>query len=196
MDDGAISLSWEIEGAQLALLEIYAPQQLAQGGLPEPPEVTQDGLPTSGSTSVTLPSSLNSGARIILWAANLSTEARSPASLYERLAYRIIDIEGDQIDSAAEITAFIALPPAAPPGSEVTLSWNIRGAESGLIELYDLETGSLVGIFEDLPPIGSANIVIPAGFTQGVRFVLWATNQGADGDFLRLAQAEVEVLPG
>ncbi|MAS37031.1 MAG: hypothetical protein CL610_23730 [Anaerolineaceae bacterium] len=189
-----VTLSWEIEGAQFALLEIYDPRQLAQGGLPEPALAFYDGLPTSGSTTVNLPASLPAGVRIVLWAANLSTEARSPSFLYDRLAYRIIDTGAAQaLSSNAEITAFIALPTTAAPGSEVTLSWSLTGADAALIELYDRATNTLAGTFDGLPIIGSANVVIPASFTQGARFVLWATDEAGDGTYIRLVEAETQV---
>jgi hypothetical protein len=81
------------------------------------------------------------------------------------------------------------------PGQQVTLSWSIDEAEAALIELYDRSTNSLAGVFDNLPPIGSANIVIPETFTQGARFVLWAADRTDDDNFIRLTQSEVEVLP-
>ncbi len=191
-----VTVNWQVEGAQFALLEVYDPDQLAQAGLPEAPEIVRDGLPTTGSTTIELPDSLKDGARFILWATNLSTEARSPSLLYDRLAYRIIDMQGNEINAAAEITAFIALPPVVTPGDEVSLSWSLHGADSALIELYDLGSGALVGEFEDLPIVGSAHIVIPDSFEQGARFILWATNRTADGDYVRLIQQTVEVPAG
>lgn len=191
----SVTLSWAIEGAQFALLEVYDPQQLAQGRLPEPAQAYYDGLPVRGSTSITLPASLTNGARFILWAANISTEARSPSFLYDRLAYRIIDT-GQAIRHDAEVTAFIVLPTTAPPGTEVSLSWTTSGADAALIELYNLENDSLAGVFEDLPTIGSASIVIPETFTGGARFVLWATALMEDGSYARLVESTVEVPAG
>lgn len=192
-----ITLNWQVEGAQFALLEIYDPQQLERGGLPEPVQVYYDGLPLAGSRTITLPAGLSQGARLILWAANLSTQARSPAFLYDRLAYRIIDTAPGAADSGgAEITAFIALPPRAAPGSEISLSWSILGADVALIELYNRGSNTLVGVFEDLPTIGSANLIMPEAFTQGARFVLWAVQRKPDGGLVRLRQAEVEVPAG
>lgn len=191
-----VTVSWEVEGAQFALLEVYDPDQLAQGGLPGPAQVVLDGLDTAGSTTVTLPASMSSGARFILWAANISTEARSPSFLYDRLAYRIIDTgEGARLSTNAEISAFIALPAAVAPGGEVTLSWSLSGADAALIELFNRADNQSAGVFEDLPATGSANILIPDTFTQGARFVLWAADRAPDGTFIRLVQREVEVLP-
>lgn len=190
-----ITFNWEVTGAQFALLEVYDPRQLAQGGLPQPSDISLDGLDSAGSATITIPGSFIEGARFILWAANLSTEARSPSFLYDRLAYRIIDAHAEGINTAAHITAFIALPSAVTPGAQVTLSWSIDEADAALIELYDRSTNSLAGVFDNLPSIGSANIVIPETFTQGARFVLWAADRTADDNFIRLTQSEVEVLP-
>ncbi|MBZ0303773.1 MAG: hypothetical protein K8J31_28795 [Anaerolineae bacterium] len=191
-----VTLTWTVAGAQFALIEVYDPNQLAQGGLPEPAVVLYDGLPTSGSTTVTLPANMTDGARFILWAANLSTDARSPSFLYDRLAYRIIDTGAIALQTDAEITAFVALPPTVAPGGEVTLSWSLNGADAALIELYNRASNASAGVFEDLPTIGSANIVIPETFTQGARFVLWAANRAPDGSYVRLVQSAVEVPAG
>jgi hypothetical protein len=191
----SITLSWEITGAQFALLEVYDPNQLQDGAFPEPIQAFYDGLPPSGSQTLTLPSSMTNGARFILWAANLSTEARSPSFLYDRLAYRIIDASpsGTVNTNQAQITAFVALPPVAAPGGEVTLSWNLNGADTALIELFDLGSNTVAGVFEDLPTIGSANVIIPESFTQGARFILWAANRNSDGTFTRLTQSTLEL---
>ena len=111
---------------------------------------------------------------------------------------RIIDASAssDVARGPAQITAFVALPPTVGPGGEVTLSWNLQGADTALIELYDLETRTLAGTFEDLPTIGSANITIPDEFSQGARFVLWAADRNADGSFTRSAQSELDVPAG
>ena len=193
-----VTLRWEIQGAQFALLEVYDPNQLQQGSFPEPAQVYYDGLPTTGSQTITLPSSMTNGARFILWAANISTDARSPSFLYDRLAYRIIDASpsSDNVPSSAQITAFVALPPTVGPGGEVTLSWNLQGADTALIELFNLETNTLAGVFEDLPTIGSANIAIPDEFRQGARFVLWAADRNSEGNIVRLARSELDVPAG
>jgi hypothetical protein len=192
-----VTLTWQVEGAQFALVEVYDPNQLAQGGLPEPVLALYDGLPTSGSTTITIPITLVDGARIVLWAANLSTEARSPSFLYDRLAYRMIDAGGAaSLSTDAVITAFIALPQTVEPGSEVTLSWSLSGADTAMIELYNRSNNALAGTFEDLPTIGSANLVIPEAFTDGARFVLWAADRADDGTFIRLVRSEVEVPAG
>ena len=192
-----LTLTWEVQGAQFALVEVYDPNQLAQGGLPEPSLALYDGLPTSGSTTITLPITLTDGARIVLWAANLSTEARSPSFLYDRLAYRMIDAGGAAaLSTDAVITAFIALPQTVEPGAEVTLSWSLTGADTALIELYNRANNALAGTFEDLPTIGSANLIIPEAFTDGARFVLWAADRAEDGTFIRLVRSEVEVPAG
>jgi hypothetical protein len=175
---------------------VYDPVQLEQGGLPQPVLTRYDGLPISGSATVTLPTTLTEGARFILWAANLSTEARSPSFLYDRMAYRIIDTGLSALRTDATISAFIALPAVVTPGGEVTLSWSLTGADTALIELYNRATNAPAGVFEDLPVVGSASIVIPETFTQGARFVLWAANRTPDGTYLRLAQSEVEVPAG
>ena len=188
-----VTFNWEISGAQFALLEVYDPRQLAQGGLPQPSEVSLDGLETTGSATITIPSSFIEGARFILWAANLSTDARSPSFLYDRLAYRIIDARAEGITTAAQVNAFIALPTVVTPGEQVTLSWSIEEADTALIELYDRATNTLAGEFTDLPTIGSANVTIPETFTQGARFVLWAADRTADGDSIRLTQSELDV---
>ncbi len=193
---GEVTFNWEVTGAQFALLEVYDPRQLAQGGLPQPSDVSLDGLDPVGSTTITIPSSFIEGARFILWAANLSTDARSPSFLYDRLAYRVIDARAEGITTAAQITAFIALPTVVEPGTEVTLSWSVEGADAALIELYDRRTNTLAGVFDDLPTIGSAMIIIPAEFTQGARFELWAADRTADGDFIRLTQSELDVPAG
>lgn len=192
----SVTLTWQVEGAQFALIEVYDPVQLEQGGLPQPVLTRYDGLPISGSATVTLPTTLTEGARFILWAANLSTEARSPSFLYDRLAYRIIDTGLSALRTDATISAFIALPAVVTPGGEVTLSWSLTGADTALIELYNRATNAPAGVFEDLPVVGSASIVIPETFTQGARFVLWAANRTPDGTYLRLAQSEVEVPAG
>jgi hypothetical protein len=192
-----VALTWEVEGAQFALVEVYDPEQLAQGGLPEPALALYDGLPTSGSTTITIPVTLVNGARIVLWAANLSTAARSPSFLYDRLAYRMIDAgAAAALSTNAQITAFIALPQTVEPGGEVTLSWSLTGADAALIELYNRANNALAGTFEDLPTIGSANLIIPEAFTDGVRFVLWAADRADDGTFIRLVSSEVEVPAG
>jgi hypothetical protein len=190
-----LTLTWEVEGAQFALVEVYDPNQLARGGLPEPALALYDGLPTSGSTTITIPLTLTNGARIVLWAANLSTEARSPSFLYDRLAYRMIDAGGAAaLSTDAQITAFIALPQTVQPGSEVTLSWSLTGADTALIELYNRANNALAGTFQELPTIGSANLIIPEAFTDGARFVLWAADRAEDGTFIRLVRSEVEVM--
>lgn len=192
-----LTLTWQVQGAQFALVEVYDPRQLERGGLPDPALALYSGLPTTGSTTITLPITLTEGARIILWAANLSTEARSPSFLYDRLAYRMIDAgAAAALSTNAQITAFIALPQVVRPGGEITLSWSLTGADTALIELYNRANNALAGTFEDLPIIGSANLVIPEAFTDGARFVLWAADRAPDGSFIRLVRSEVEVPAG
>jgi hypothetical protein len=193
---GEITFTWLVEGAQFALLEIYDPRQLAEGGLPQPAAAFYDGLPTSGSTTVTLPAHLSQGARFILWAADLSTDARSPAFLYNRRAYRIIDVGPAGVATAAEILAFVVLPPVVAPGDTVTLSWSLTGADEALIELYNRSTGALAGVFEDLPTLGEATITIPDTFANGARFVLWAADRTRAGDLIRLVNRAAEVPAG
>jgi len=92
------------------------------------------------------------------------------------------------------ISAFIALPQTVQPGSEVTLSWSLTGADTALIELYNRANNALAGTFQELPTIGSANLIIPEAFTDGARFVLWAADRADDGTFIRLVRSEVEVM--
>lgn len=194
----AVTLTWDITGAQFALLEVYDPNQLEAGAFPEPAQAFYDGLPPAGSQTITIPASMTNGARFVVWAANLSTEARSPSFLYDRLAYRILDASpsGAFNSTQAQITAFVALPQTAAPGGEVTLSWNLSGADTALIEMVDLDSNTMAGVFEDLPTIGSANVIIPESFTRGARFVLWAANRNGDGTFMRLTQSTLELPAG
>lgn len=94
----------------------------------------------------------------------------------------------------------------SPRGDNLVVSWNITGAETTLLEVYDgNETAKTVrqgrsfvpvyALFTNLATSGTQSILVPYTFTNGVRIVLWAAQRDSrspTGD-RRLAYGIVDV---
>lgn len=77
MPGGAITVAWQVSGTQYALLTVL------DSATNQPLAIVQE-LPTAGSTTIQAPASGTSEIRLVLHAANLTTNY--PVNMYERLA--------------------------------------------------------------------------------------------------------------
>ena len=90
-----VTVSWQADGGQMMLLEIYDSALVAEakeGGATSVPVVRfYDALPLSGTYSVAMPEELEAGARIVFWVASRGA-AGSPVVMYKRLAFAVLDL--------------------------------------------------------------------------------------------------------
>lgn len=76
------------------------------------------------------------------------------------------------------IVAFSASPDPVAPGGTLTVTWDVRGTELAILELYDANNPSIpFTLLQDLPIRGSAPITVPVRPTEAVRVVLWGANR-------------------
>lgn len=112
----------------------------------------------------------------------------------------------------ARIISLSSSTQSANPGAQVTINWQIEGAQMALVEIwqvYNLSPGSpsvynadprnnLLSLYDSLPLTGSYTYPIPANFEGDVRFIVWAANRqtsttGPQVTYQRLASSYVHV---
>jgi hypothetical protein len=151
---GAVTLNWEIESAESALLRLLYP-----GGV----IVEYGEVPVTGTVTVDIPSD----------ATGTLTAQLIPAPLPERGAF------GELVIAIAEgsaqevvINRFVTSSAEARPGETITLSWSVSGAPSVSLVAV-MPDGALFPLSADLPPDGSQNFTFPEGATGPYSFQLW-----------------------
>ena len=151
---GAVTLTWEIENAESALLRLLYP-----GGV----IVEYGEVPVAGNMTVDIPSD----------ATGTLTAQLIPSPLPERGAFGTLEItiaEG----SAQEvvITRFMTSSTEARPGDTVTLSWSVSGAP-GVSLVIVKPDGSLGPTYSGLPAEGAQTFTFPDGVTGTYGVQLW-----------------------
>lgn len=68
-------------------------------------------------------------------------------------------------------------PKPIQPGASMEIFWTVRGTDVALVEVYDLATGELLTLMENLPLTGSAPYDIPTTATGGLNIVVWGANR-------------------
>ncbi|MAS37988.1 MAG: hypothetical protein CL610_28595 [Anaerolineaceae bacterium] len=83
-----------------------------------------------------------------------------------------------RLDNAAPgILEFRASADPVVAGASVTLYWQVQGTQNALIEVYPAGSSQVpTQVIDHLPAGGSTTVHVPASFTSGVRFVLWAVD--------------------
>lgn len=151
---GMLTLAWEIQGAESALLRLLYP-----GGV----IVEYGEVPVTGTVTVDIPSD----------ATGTLTAQLIPAPLPERGAF------GELVIAIAEgsaqevvINRFVTSSAEARPGETITLSWSVSGAPSVSLVAV-MPDGALFPLSADLPPDGSQSFTFADGATGLYSFQLW-----------------------
>lgn len=110
-----------------------------------------------------------------------------------------------QINSFTETFAGIVpyIRMATPGGDSIQLDWNVSGVSQVLIEVYDRLTlyntnpPAAYLLIDNQPAVGTTNVILHKGMTQGARIVLWAYDTvggTSTAPYRRLAYSIVDVL--
>jgi hypothetical protein len=95
------------------------------------------------------------------------------------------------------ILSFTASPNPAAPGSTLTATWAMKGADEALLEMYSVHDNSRVIYVEKLPIAGSASLTVPNNASAGVRLVLTAAKRINTSAFVveivRLVSSELKI---
>ena len=90
-----VTLSWEADGGEMVLLEIYDAASLQQtresNASSAPVAGLCENMSLTGTHTVLMPDDLAGGARIVLWVADRGPTG-SPVAIYKRLAFAVIDL--------------------------------------------------------------------------------------------------------
>jgi hypothetical protein len=90
-----VTVSWQAEGGQMMLLEIYDSSLVTaakEGGAASVPFLSLfENLPLTGEHAVAMPEDLVGDVRIVLWVASRGP-AGSPVVMYKRLAFAVLDL--------------------------------------------------------------------------------------------------------
>jgi hypothetical protein len=173
MIGGSAVARWRVSGVNAVEIQIVYPDQTTAAVYPDqPPEgsvffpLTEDlrrfGLPVELTFRLWLPG-------------------------FGELDHFVMEIVAP-IPDAAEAITFTAAPASVHPGDSVTLTWEVTGAERIAIAATDPGNFPFANL-TDLPPSGSAVIVIPldirptTGWPAAVSFGMWVTLP-ADGRML------------
>jgi hypothetical protein len=79
---------------------------------------------------------------------------------------------------APRIVAISATPNPVSAGSTLTVSWQVAGVETVIIEFYSTAQPNIpFTLLQDLPLSGSAPVTVPATITGDVTITIWAANR-------------------
>ncbi len=84
-----IPLSWQVSGAQNAIIEMYSLADL-EDATTTPPALSFEDLPPNGAASISIPEDFTMGVRLVMWAVNPTPN--NPNSRFARLSYAILDL--------------------------------------------------------------------------------------------------------
>lgn len=158
---GSITVSWQVEGTQYALLTVL------DSATNQPLAIVQE-LSTTGTTTVQVPATGTSEIRLILHAANLTTNY--PVNMYARLAEATITV------SLAKSQARITTQAAFQQYYQGFMIWR---ADTGAIYVFGLGMGSYPqSSYAGLPDNDCAGSPPPAGFVCPINGFgrVWANN--------------------
>lgn len=200
----SVVLSWEVRGAEMSMLHVYDRRDIlnASTGTTVSPieiiEVPHNGGANIGNVGYMVPSELEAGVRLVLWAGNWHSNGSSP-SLFAFIAYRILDVTPPVQDEIAQIQTFTANLEAVAPGEAVRLTWEAEGGELAIVEMRDAsQLGGRFGpppvyrTFE-VPLSGSLDVTVPETFILGATFTLSVANRHPDNLYTKLAGRSLRV---
>jgi hypothetical protein len=151
---GVLTLNWSIEGAQLALVEVY--NQADNSLFTFLPDLTR-----TGSTAISIPANLNSNLRVTLWAANRAQPRGVPVNMYERLVQSTITVSvGGAPTSSVTQAAF----------QQYQRGFMIWRADTGAVYMFASDNARWVSFPQSTyEGLADNTIVAPSGFVTSVR---------------------------
>jgi hypothetical protein len=151
---GAITVNWNVENAELVLLEAYT------DGSAVPFNLIQE-LPTAGSASLTVPSTVVSEVRVVIWGA-YHRRGYSPVTMYERVVHSSLTIP-----LQAAPPASTTVQAAYQPYQRGFMIWR---SDTGEVYMFASDNSRWAAFpqstYEGLP---DNSIVAPSGFVTSVR---------------------------
>lgn len=149
-----VTLSWQIQGVERALIEVYDVSSSV------PQQIIQD-LPAAGSTTVTIPATFTSGARVVLWGVNRGP-VRVPVTMWARIVSQELTVHVNGTSSAITTQA------AYQPYEQGFLIWR---ADSGAVLAFGGGQSGQLMTFSQNSYAGwpdPTHVVIPAGRVRPV----------------------------